>query len=147
MADDSTHGDDVHGPIDFVLIEFPGDGPLDGPAEALADLLDAGTIRLYDLAILDKGTDGSFDALEITMGGAFSRFSGAQSGLLGEQDLELAADAMEPGTVAALIVYENSWAVPFVAAARRSGGEMIATTRVPAQDLMDALDELEHSGK
>jgi hypothetical protein len=65
---------------------------------------------------------------------------------LGEDDFVIASEAMQPGTVAALIVYENAWAIPFVAATREAGGEMVATTRIPAQDVMDVLDELESAG-
>lgn len=141
MADNEAHG-----PIDFVLLEFGDDGPLDGPAAALLDLVQAGTVRLYDLAVLHKASDGSFEALEIGADSVFGEFAGARSGLLGEDDFVIAAEAMQPGTVAALIVYENAWAIPFVNAARRAGGEMIATTRIPAQDVMDILDELESAG-
>jgi hypothetical protein len=137
---------EAHGPIDFVLLEFSDDGPLDGPAAALLDLVQAGTVRLYDLTVLRKATDGSFEALEIGADSGFGQFTGARSGLLGEDDLVIAAEAMQPGTVAALIVYENAWAIPFVDAARRAGGEMVATTRIPAQDVMDVLDELESAG-
>ena len=74
---------------------------------------------------------------------AFSSFAGARSGLLGDDDVAQAGEVMEPGTIAVLIVYENTWAIPFVAAARRAGGEMVATTRIPAQDVMEALDALD----
>src|SRR5262245_57887317 len=137
---------DVHGPIDFVLIEFPEDKLTGEASKALLDLVDRGIIRLYDLMVVSKGTDGSVRALEISEdpdGGGFSYFAGARSGLLGDDDLQEAASAMEPGTVAALIVYENSWAIPFVAAARASGGELIASARIPATDVMEALNSLE----
>lgn len=134
---------DVPGPIDFVLIEFGDAGPLDGPAAALLDLVEAGTIRLYDLVVLRRSDDGSPEALEIGPDSGFGDFRGAQSGLLGDEDVAQAAQAMEPGTTAVLIVYENAWAIPFVAAVRDAGGEMIATARIPGQDLIDALDELE----
>lgn len=137
---------EAHGPIDFVLLEFSDDGPLDAPAEALLNLVEAGIIRLYDLAVLRKGDDGSFEALEVGQAGRFSEFAGARSGLLSDEDFATAAEAMQPGTVAALIVYENSWAIPFVAAAREAGGELVATTRIPAQDVMDVLDALENAG-
>lgn len=137
---------EAHGPIDFVLLEFSDDGPLDGPAAALLELVEAGIVRLYDLAVLRKAADSSFEALEIGPDTRFAQFAGARSGLLSEDDFVVAADAMAPGTVATLIVYENAWAIPFVSAARRAGGEMIATTRIPAQDVMDVLDELESAG-
>ena len=142
----STETTDVHGPIDFVLIEFPGDQLTGEVAPALIDLVERGVIRLYDLVVIDKADDGSIQALElqdVAGVGGFSYFAGAASGLVGDDDMRRAADAMAPGTVAALLVYENSWAIPFIAAARGSGGDVIASARIPAQDLMDALDALE----
>jgi Family of unknown function (DUF6325) len=139
---------DVHGPIDFLLLEFP-DGQRTGkPADALLDLVDRGIVRIYDLLVLRKAEDGTVSGMEITdlsaddVGG-FTAFAGAQSGLLGDDDARQAADAMKPGTVAALLMYENAWAIPFVAAAREAGGQVIASARIPAQDVMDALDALE----
>ena len=142
----STTAAEVHGPIDFVLIEFPRDRLTGEAGPALMDLVERGVIRLYDLMVISKGADGSVTALELkdpTGVGSFSYFAGAQSGLLRDDDLRQAAEAMEPDTVAALIVYENSWAIPFVAAARDSGGEVIASARIPANDIMDALESLE----
>jgi hypothetical protein len=139
---------DVHGPIDFVLIEFPQDRLTGEASRALAELVDNGTIRLYDVMVISKNRDGSVEALELNDPGGvdgFTYFAGARSGLLGDDDLDQAASAMEPGTVAALIVFENTWAVPFVAAARNSGGEVIASARIPATDVMAALEALEPS--
>ncbi|WP_433158361.1 DUF6325 family protein [Kribbella sp. CA-247076] len=138
----------VHGPIDFVLVEFPGDKLTSEPAEAVADLVERGVVRLYDLLVISKESDGSIRELELTesRSGAFTMFAGARSGLLGEDDVREAAAAMEPGTVAAVIVYENSWAVPFVAAVRGSGGELIASARIPAADVTALLDTLEPAG-
>jgi hypothetical protein len=137
---------EVHGPIDFLLLEFPADQLTGEAAPALRDLVERGIIRLYDLLVISKAEDGSVEALELTDpagAGGFAYFAGARSGLLGDDDLRDAADAMTPGTVAALIVYENSWAIPFVAAARNSGGDVIASARIPASDVMDALEALE----
>ncbi len=135
---------DVYGPIDFVLLEFPGDRPLDEAAAALSALIELGVVALYDLVAVRKESDGTFSGIALDeLGGSFAAFSGARSGLLGDDDLASAAEAMDPGTVAVLLVYENTWAVPFVGAALRAGGQMIATTRLPAQDVIDALDALE----
>lgn len=142
----STTATDVHGPIDFVLLEFPGDKLTGEAAPALMDLVDRGVIRLYDLLVIWKSADDSVEVLELTdpdgLDG-FTYFAGARSGLLGDDDVREAARAMAPGTVAALIVYENTWAVPFVAAVRESGGELIASARIPAPEVMAALDALE----
>ena len=138
------------GPIDFVLLEFPGDADTKACADAIMDLIERGTIRLYDLLVVRKATDGSFSGVDITdvtasgVGG-FHAFGGARSGLLGDDDLSRAAEAMRPGTMAALIIFENAWAAPFVAAALDAGGNMIASERIAAQDVIDALDRLETS--
>lgn len=140
--------DDVLGPIDIVILEFSG-GKLAGEtAGELLKLIDNGTIRLYDLLVIRKEEDGTFSGIDLTdvddqHVGGLAVFAGARSGLLDDDDITEAADAMEPGTVGALIVYENRWAEPFVAAAVREGGRMIATSRIPAQDLLDALDALD----
>jgi len=145
---DAPDDDDVLGPIDIVILEFSG-GKLAGEtAGELLSLIDAGIIRLYDLLVVRKDEDGTFSGIDLTdvddehIGG-LAVFAGARSGLLGDDDIQEAADAMEPGTVAALIVYENRWAERFVAAALREGGRMIATTRIPAQDVLAVLDALE----
>jgi hypothetical protein len=95
-----------------------------------------------------KNQDGTFSGFEATdldeKGvGDFAVFEGATSGLLGEHDAETAAEALEPGSAAVMIVYENRWAAPFAAAVRRNGGEVIANERIPVQDLVDALDAAE----
>ncbi len=144
----TTTTTDVHGPVDFVLIEFPGDQLTGEAAPALVDLVDSGVIRVFDLMVISKADDGSVEALELTNPpggepGGFEYFAGARSELLGDEDMREAAEAMTPGTVAALIVYENTWAIPFVGAVRNSGGELVASARIPASDVMAALDALE----
>jgi hypothetical protein len=139
---------DVHGPVDFLLIQFPVDRLTGQVTPRLVELVESGIIRLYDLIVISKSEDGAVEALELRespVAQEFQYFAGASSGLLDDEDLRQAADAMDPGTVAALLVYENSWAVPFVAAARASGGEVIAGGRIPATVIMDALDALEQA--
>jgi hypothetical protein len=137
---------DALGPIDFALLEFPRDRLTGEAGRALMDLVEAGTIRLYDLVVIAKDAAGGVEVLEVSdpggPGGGFAFFAGARSGLLGEEDVREAATAMEPDTVAALLVYENRWAAPFVAAARRSGGELIASARIPATDVMAAVEAM-----
>jgi len=146
-ADSATNA--FHGPIDFVLLEFPADRLTGEAGPALLDLVERGVIRLFDLLVVRKDEDGSFDVLELTDPlsdqGGFSYFAGARSGMLGDDDAREAAEAMAPGTVAALIVYENTWAAPFVAAVRNSGGEMVASARIPAADVIAALDALDQT--
>jgi Family of unknown function (DUF6325) len=139
---------DVHGPVDFLLIQFPMDGLTGAVTPRLVDLVESGIIRLYDLVVISKAEDGAIEAVELRdspLARDFQYFAGASSGLIGDEDLQQAADAMDPGTVAALLVYENAWAVPFVAAARSSGGEVIAGGRIPATVVMDVLDALERA--
>jgi dihydroorotase-like cyclic amidohydrolase len=137
------------GPIDYVLLEFPDQEPSGEAAAALADLVDAGIINLYDILAVRKAADGSISGFELTDLGdgvaGFTVFAGARSGLLGDEDVAEAGAVMAPGTIAVLLVYENAWAAPFVAAARKAGGQMVATARVPAQDIIEALDALEAS--
>jgi hypothetical protein len=106
-------------------------------------------IRLFDLLVVSKSDDGLVEVLELTdplaEGGGFHYFAGASSGMLGEDDVREAAEALSPGTVAALIVYENTWAAPLVAAVRSSGGELVASARIPAADVIAALDALEQN--
>jgi len=138
---------DVHGPIDFVLLEFTADRLTGETAQALLDLIDKGIVTLYDVMVVGKDDDGSVYAVDLAESveqvGGFADLSGAQSGLLTEEDMLEAAGTMQPGTLAVLIVYENTWAVPFVAAARDAGGELIASARIPATDVMAALDALD----
>lgn len=139
---------DVHGPIDFVLVEFAGDRLTGRAAQALVDLVDRGTIRLYDVVIVGKDKDGTIYGVDLAEAAAeqvgdFVGLAGARSGLLSEEDMREAGSALEPGRLAALIVYENTWAIPFVAAAREAGGELVAGARIPAQDVMDTLETLE----
>jgi hypothetical protein len=135
------------GPIDYLLVEWPGKQPEGEIAPHLVDLVDRGLIRILDLAFLAKGEDGTIAAVEIAdLGGEVTElavFEGASSGLLDSEDLDLAGEALEPGTSAALLVYENTWAGPFAAAVRRSGGQLVASGRIPVTDVLAALDAVE----
>jgi Family of unknown function (DUF6325) len=141
---------DVRGPIDFVLIEFSADRLTGRAAQALLDLVDKGIVALYDVLVVGKADDGTVYALDLADDvdrlGGFADLAWVRSGLLTDEEMHEAAATMQPGTLAVLIVYENTWAVPFVAAAMESGGELIAGARIPAQDVMDALDALEANG-
>ena len=135
---------DEMGPIDYLLVEWPGRQPTGEAAPHLIDLVDRGLIRILDLVFLHKDDDGSLTRLEISDLGdqveAFADFEGASSGLLSDEDADEAGGALEPGTSAALLVYENRWAAPFASALRRSGGQLIATGRIPIQSVLAALD-------
>jgi hypothetical protein len=140
--------DDIEmGPIDYLLVEWPGKQPEGEIAPYLVDLVDRGLIRILDLAFLMKGEDGTVAAVEIAdVGGEVAElaiFEGASSGLLDDEDVDEAGAALEPGTSAALLVYENTWAGPFAAAVRRSGGQLVASGRIPITDVLAALDAVE----
>jgi hypothetical protein len=135
------------GPIDYLLVEWPGRQPNGEVAPHLVDLVDRGLIRILDLLFVSKDEEGNVAALNVAdLGGEVAElavFEGASSGLLGDEDVEQAGGVLEPGTSAALLVFENTWAAPFVAAVRRSGGELVASGRIPAEDVLAALDAAE----
>jgi hypothetical protein len=137
------------GPVDIVVIGFPAGAPMTGEAiPLLLDLVDRGIIRVLDVLFVMENEDGTFSGfeaqdLEADRIGDMKVFEGASTGLLGEEDVATAAEAIEPGTAAVVIVYENRWAGPFVAAVRRNGGVLIDNQRIPAQDVIDALDTVE----
>jgi hypothetical protein len=135
------------GPIDYLLVEWPDAQPNGEVAPHLVDLVDRGLIRILDLAFLRRGADGEIEFLEIAdVGGEVSEmavFEGASSGLLDEEDLSQAGAVLEPGTSAALLVYENTWAGPLASAVRRSGGQLVASGRIPVQAVLAALDAAE----
>jgi hypothetical protein len=135
------------GPIDYILVEWPGRQPNGEVAPHLVDLVDRGLIRILDLVFVAKGEDGTVRGLEIAeVGGEvaeLSIFEGASSGLLSEEDIDEAGGVMETGTSAALLVFENTWAAPFATAVRRSGGLLAASGRIPVQAVLAALDAAE----
>ena len=137
------------GPVDIVVIGFPAGAPMTGDAiPLLLDLVDRRIIRVLDVLFVMENEDGTYSGfeaqdLEADSIGDFKVFEGASTGLLGEEDVATAAEAIEPGTAAVVIVYENRWAGPFVAAVRRNGGVLIDNQRIPAQDVIDALDTVE----
>ena len=137
------------GPIDYVLVEWPGKQPTGEAVPYLVDLVDRGIIRVLDLAFITKAEDGSVAGMDIKDLGEqveeMKVFEGASSGLLSDDDAAEAAEALEPGTSAALLVYENRWAAPFAAAVRRSGGQLIANGRIPVQAVLAALDAAEET--
>ena len=138
------------GPIDYMVLEWAGDQPVTGEVmPLLLDLVDRGVIRILDLAFLVKAADGSVAAIDFAEVAAkdagLAEFEGASSGLLGQDDLEEAANALEPGTVAGVLVWENRWAAPVAVALRRSGGQLVASGRIPIQALLASLDATEAS--
>lgn len=135
------------GPVDYIVIEWPDRQPTGEAAPIVADLVDRGIIRVLDLAFITKAQDGTVAALEIEdlaeVSESFKLFEGASSGLLGADDMQEAAKALESGTSAALLVFENRWAAPFASAIRRSGGQLVANGRIPVQAVLAALEAAE----
>ena len=136
------------GPIDYVVLEWSGDQPVTGEVmPLLLDLVDRGLIRILDIAFLVKAEDGSVAGIDFAELAAkdegLAEFEGAASGLLGQDDLEEAAAALEPNTVAGVLVWENRWAAPVAVALRRSGGQLVANGRIPVQAILAALDASE----
>jgi hypothetical protein len=137
------------GPIDVVVIAWPPGAPMTGEGlPILMQLVDDGIIRIFDMMFVTKGEDGSvagFEAKDLDDKdvGALKAFEGASSGLLGDADAQQAAEAIEPGWSAAVIVYENRWAAPFAAAVRRNGGQLLEAERISPDELMQVLDATE----
>ncbi|MCX4885693.1 MULTISPECIES: DUF6325 family protein [unclassified Streptomyces] len=136
------------GPIDYVVVEFPGNRMTGEGFPLLVDLVDRGLIRILDLMFVGKEEDGSVVGLEIadlTGDGALDLavFEGASSGLLGQDDIEEAARALEPGSSAGILIYENLWAAPFATALRRGGAQLVASGRIPVPAVVAALDATE----
>ena len=136
------------GPIDYLVLEFPQAKITGEGMAALLDLVERGIIRILDLRFVVVGGDGSFTAValaDLDHDGKLDLavFEGAQSGLLGNDDLAEAANLVAPSTAVGLLVYENTWAGPFVSAMRNAGAEVIANGRIPADAVVAVLDDLE----
>jgi hypothetical protein len=137
------------GPIDYLIIEFPGSRMSGEGLPLLVDLVDRGIIRIMDLVFIRKLPEGKVIRVELAgtrMDGGdadLSMFEGASSGLLDQQDVDAAAEAIQPGSTAGLIIYENRWAAPLATALRRGGAQLVAGGRVPVQALLAALDAAE----
>ncbi len=136
---------DELGPVDYLIIEFPaGAQNFTGEmAGELVALVEAGTIRIVDILILVKAADGSVDAIElddIDDLGPLEAIAGELAELLAEEDVALLAAAMDPGSVAGVLIYENVWAAGFASAARRAGGQLIANGRIPLQAIIAAVE-------
>jgi len=145
MGGTESTGVDELGPVDYLVVEFPP-GAQNFTGEMAAELVrlsDAGTIRVLDLLILQKAADGSVDAYEIDETEAADEIRALEthvSEILAADDVEHLAAAMEPGSVAGVLVWENTWAAPFASAARRAGGQLIATGRIPIQAIAASIE-------
>ena len=145
MSDIADREVDELGPVDYLVVEFPpGAQNFDGTMAAeLVRLSDAGTIRVLDLMIVQKAEDGSVDAYEIDETEGADEIRALEthvSEILAADDVTHLAAAMEPGSVAGVLVWENTWAAPFASAVRRSGGQLIATGRIPIQAIAASIE-------
>ena len=133
------------GPVGYLVVEFPGNKMTGNGLTALVDLVDSGLIRVLDLEFVMVEADGSIHAIELTdIDGDgeldLAVFDGSFTGLLDEADKAEAAAALEPGASAAVLIYENRWAIPFIQGIRSSGGEVVAAGFIPQDDLVASAD-------
>jgi Family of unknown function (DUF6325) len=142
--DDVSDLDEL-GPVDWIVVEFPGSRFNGKIAPALSDLVERDLIRILDLLVLKKNSDGSIEAFELSdldeseLGGLRS-YEGQLAMLLSEDDVNAVAAAIEPASSAAVLVWENTWAAPFASAVRHSGGQLVASGRIPIQAMLAAIE-------
>jgi hypothetical protein len=147
---DEDSVDDL-GPVDWIVVEFPGSRFNGEIAPALRELVERDLVRVLDLLVLKKDADGTLEAFELSdldpaEIGELRNYEAELAMLLSEEDVTAVAEAIEPGSSAAVLVWENSWAAPFASAVRRSGGQLVASGRIPIQALLAAIeaDDDEH---
>lgn len=139
------------GPVDWIVVEFPGSKFNGAIAPELSSLVERGLVKVLDLLIIKKDADGSFEVHEISdleegELGELRSYENALATLLSEDDVTAVAQAIEPGSSAALLVWENLWAAPFGSAVRRAGGQLVASGRIPIQALLAAIEADEEEG-
>lgn len=149
MSDDVGQDDAVGlGPIDYVIVEFPGNKMTGEGFPILLDLVDQGIIRILDLVFVTKRDDGSVAGITLADFDGdgeldLAIFEGASSGLIDESDIDEAGNAIEPGNSAGILIYENVWAREFADAMRRGGGQLVARGPILPEDLLAALEAAE----
>lgn len=136
------------GPIDYLVVEFPGNKMTGEGLPLLVELVDSGIIRILDLVFVTRELDGSVKAIDVSDFDGDGQldlavFEGASSGLLAEDDINDATSVIEPGSSAGVLVYENVWAAPFAAALRRGGAQLVASGRIPVQAILASLEAAE----
>ena len=142
---DEVAGVDELGPVDWIVVEFPGSRFNGEIAPALRDLIERDLVRVLDLLVLKKDPDGELEAFELSdldqeEIGELRSYEAQLAMLLSEDDVAAVAAAIEPGSSAAVLVWENIWAAPFASAVRRSGGQLVASGRIPIQAILAAIE-------
>ena len=142
---DEVDSVDELGPVDWIVVEFPGSTFNGAIAPALRDLVDRDVVRVLDLLVLKKDSDGTLEAFELSdldtsEIGELRGYESQLAMLLSEDDVTAVAAAIEPGSSAAVLVWENTWAAPFASAVRHSGGQLVASGRIPIQALLAAVE-------
>jgi hypothetical protein len=137
--------DDEMGPVDYMVVEFPGNKMTGEGFPLLLDLAERGIIRIFGFLFVRKELDGSLSALKFSDLDAdgqadFTMFTGASSELLDDEDIAEAASVVQPGSSAGILIFENAWAGPFVSAIRRGGAQLVASGRFPADTVMSTLE-------
>ena len=137
---------DQLGPVDYLVVEFPGSNFNGEIMPELVDLVERGVVRVLDLVVIKKDEDSTFEAFEFAdiedgVLGELRELEREFADLLSEDDIAAVVDAMEPGSTAGLLIYENLWAAPFASAVRRAGGQVVAGGRIPTQQLLAVLED------
>jgi hypothetical protein len=150
MADEPLEIDEL-GPVDWIVIEFPGSKFNGEIAPALIDLVDRDIVRVLDLVMIRKDDDGSYEAFELGdvesgEAGDLRRLEASIAELLSAEDVASTAAALAPGSTAGVLVYENRWAAPFATAVRHAGGQLVANGRIPVQSLIEQFESEESEG-
>ena len=132
------------GPVDYFLVGFPPGAPLDGGAlMQMAALVQQGVIQVLDALVIRKDDDGTISGVDLSEAGdsaALMAFSGVRTGLIADEDVQLAAEEMPPGSVAAFVLYENTWARGFITAVHERGGVFLGSGRIGMDDLLAAIE-------
>jgi hypothetical protein len=145
LTEQAPEAQDELGPVDWIVVEFPGSKFKGEIAPILDDLVERGTVRVLDLLLIRKAEDGELEFFELSdldesEIGTLRAYETELATLLSEDDVNAVAAAVEPGSTAALLVWENRWAAPFGSAVRRAGGQLVASGRIPVQALLAAVE-------